>query len=496
MKHVAPHRWADAAAGHVSADEHAQMGAHAEACPRCAAGRDRITAARAAFADVARAPAPEQRWEQLGARVYWAASQERRSRERTAVRPPRRWLWVAPVVLAAGAVAAFVLTRDADDDAAPEIVAAPTAPLPTDITPIELVAAPKPLTGLVTLAQGDVVSASGPVFTTAVVAGTSIETPSDGRVAIQVDAGTAFALGPDSRLVVSRLDTGAIELHVAGEISVEVARRAPDQRFTVIAGGRVVEVRGTAFEVVHRDGEVEVACRHGVVAVRDVLASPSAATVEVTAGTRWSAADGSALMDTLAPLDAAAVEALIARGPAVLPAWTDVESMRLTTGPVEVRAGRGRAIRVDGMPVGFGALTVRVMSGRHLVEAERAPGTYGAGEWVTTDDTTGAKVAIADAPAKPATSKRAAVETRRRQLQAAVDARRIANCVRDLARQGLADGTHVELEIRVDETGAVNYLNVGDTDLPSANATCVRDVVASVAFPAGPAARWQHRVSF
>lgn len=491
MSHVAPHRWADAAAGRVPAEERARMGAHAASCPRCAAGRDRVTSAREAFGDIARAPAPELRWEQVGARVYWAASQERRSRERTAVSAPRRrWLWLAPAVLAAGGAAVYLAVRE--PDAAPTPIAATTPPkvLPDHITPIELVEAPTALTGLVTLSQGEVIAA-GPVFSTPVVAGSAIETRADGRVAVQLDGGTAFALGPDSRLVVARLDSRSIDLQVDGEISVEVTRRAADQRFTVTAGGRVVEVRGTAFEVVHRDGALQVACRHGVVAVRDVIASSaSAPTIEVTAGTLWSAPDGAAIAPSLAPLDDATVDALMARAPALLPAWTDAETMLRTTGPVDVRAGKGHAIRVDGVPVGVGALTVRAMSGRHLVEAERAPGKFAAGEWVET----GTRIVIASTT--PAPSKRAGVATRRRQLEDAVDARRLANCVRDLSRQGLSDGTHVELSIGVDGTGAVSFLNVGDTDLPAATAACVRDVIATVTFPAGPAATWRHRVSF
>ncbi len=480
--HVRPHRWADAAAGRVPADERARMGAHAATCARCAAGRDRVTGSREAFGEIARAQAPELRWEQVGARVYWAASQERRTRARTATHPSRRrWLWLVPAVAAAGGLAAFLVLRDdAAPKPAPIAAEQPKVELPRDITPIELVDTPTALTGLVTLAQGDVVGASGPVFTTPVVAGSSLETGAGGRLAIQLDAGTAFALGAESRLVVSRLDSSAIELHLDGEISVEVAHRAPDQRFTVIAGGRVVEVRGTAFEVVHRDGAVEVACRHGLVSVRDVLAS-STAPIEVAAGKRWTALDGGALtMDTLAPLDDAAIAALTGRAPALLPAWGE------TTGPLEVHAAPGRPIRVDGVVIGSGPLIVRVMPGRHLVESDKTPG-----QWIEA----GGKVDVPDAPpAQP--SKKAGVATRRKQLETAVDDRRLANCVRDLARQGLSEGTYVVLSIGVDATGAISYLNVGDTDLPSANASCVRDLVAEVAFPAGPPATWKHRVSF
>jgi hypothetical protein len=68
--------------------------------------------------------------------------------------------------------------------------------------------------------------------------------------------------------------------------------------------------------------------------------------------------------------------------------------------------------------------------------------------------------------------------------------------VRGLAKQGLAAGTFVVLELGVDETGAVSFLNVGSTDLPERLAACVRDVVADVRFPPGPAATWRHKIGF
>ncbi|MCA9680056.1 MAG: hypothetical protein KC464_33805, partial [Myxococcales bacterium] len=69
-------------------------------------------------------------------------------------------------------------------------------------------------------------------------------------------------------------------------------------------------------------------------------------------------------------------------------------------------------------------------------------------------------------------------------------------CLRGLAKQGLAAGTFVEVEIGVDDTGAVSFLNVGATDLPASTAGCVRDAIARARFPAGPEATWRHRFTF
>ena len=46
----------------------------------------------------------------------------------------------------------------------------------------------------------------------------------------------------------------------------------------------------------------------------------------------------------------------------------------------------------------------------------------------------------------------------------------------------------------MDPTGAIGFLNVIDTDLPSTTAACVREVLADVAFGKGPAATWRERI--
>lgn len=526
MRCVAPHRWADAAAGRLSAGVVVRMEAHAAGCAGCAAARARVASARGAFGEIARAPGPELRWEHLGARIYWATSSQRQQERRTASQPTlaaaRPWwrtraarLALPGVAVAAVAVAwwqwptatprttpAAVVSADADTTAR---AALPPA-LPDVITPVTLydpAPVPTPMLGLVTLAQGearqagaadvDADLARAALLATPVTAGVGLSTGPDGRLAVQLEAGTAFALGPSTRLDVARLDRATIALHVDGEVSVEVARRAPGQRFVVIAGERQVEVRGTAFSVEHRGGALAVACSHGLVAV----AEPSRPdeVVEVGAGRRWSIPAGGSLLDAVpAPMDAEELAALLGAQPPQLPAWTDAGALLRTTAPLSIAAAPGRSVKVDGVVIGGGEVTLRVMSGRHLVEVERAPGRFAAGQWVATrDDGRPVRVA-AEAPA--AASSASGVATRRRQLAAAVDHGAMRACLRGLAKQGLAAGTHVELSLGVDATGAVSYLNLGDTDLPTSLASCVRDVVARVRFAPGAAARWRHRFSF
>ncbi|MDQ3369730.1 MAG: hypothetical protein M3680_30275, partial [Myxococcota bacterium] len=82
---------------------------------------------------------------------------------------------------------------------------------------------------------------------------------------------------------------------------------------------------------------------------------------------------------------------------------------------------------------------------------------------------------------------------RRRQLQAGIDKPRLAQCMRSIAKAGLT-GTYVQIEISVGAQGAIGFLNVIDSDLPSATASCVRGVLAEVRFGAGAPATWRERV--
>src|SRR5262249_38222003 len=152
-----------------------------------------------------------------------------------------RWWMVPAFALATGAAATAWFATRADEPVATAKLNVPKI----DVTPVELVKVPDPvaITGLVTLAQGDVALAGAHdvagVFGSGVVAGTAITT-GDGHVDVQLDAGPAFGIGAHSKLAIARLDSQVIQLDVDGSITVEVSHRAPDQRFLVVAGDRTV----------------------------------------------------------------------------------------------------------------------------------------------------------------------------------------------------------------------------------------------------------------
>lgn len=488
-RHVAPARWAQLGRGEVREGDRARMLAHADGCDACARGRDRVLGAVDAFAAIRATPAPELGWDHIRARVYWATSSERRSRERTAefarVRR-RRWaLALVPAVAAAGAAGVMIASAGSDEPRVappPPVVAIAPPPAPV----------PAALRGVVTLAVGRVAldRAASPteVMAGAVTAGSALTTL-DGRVAVQFGEGSGFAIGPRSTVTVRRFDAAAIELAIVGdgELAIEVAPRAPGQRFVVDVGDRIVEVRGTAFEIRHRDGATEVACAHGLVALIDertgaevVVGKAQTLTLDDRAPVAGQAARA---------LDAAGVQALLAELGPRLPGWTDPAGIDRTSGPLAVRAPVGRAVRVDGVVVGAGEVAVRVMAGRHLVETELAGGAFGAGEWVTT--ATGALTRVEPGPEPVAPPSGARV--RRAELAAAIDHPQIAACTRALAKQGIGE-THLELEVGIDASGALEFLNVVATDLPASMAACVRDTVAAIRFRRGPAATFRYRL--
>ena len=69
----------------------------------------------------------------------------------------------------------------------------------------------------------------------------------------------------------------------------------------------------------------------------------------------------------------------------------------------------------------------------------------------------------------------------------------IRRCTRSIAKAGLT-GTYVQFEISVDASGALRFLNVLDSDLPSATSSCVHDALAAVRFAPGAAATWRERI--
>ncbi|HEX7836012.1 MAG TPA: FecR domain-containing protein, partial [Kofleriaceae bacterium] len=357
--------------------------------------------------------------------------------------------------------------------------------------------APAPPVGLVSRAAGDVrVDGVRPsdLFARSLTQGSSLAT-GDGRVDVQFGADSAFALEPMSTLTLRRFDARTIELAIDGTVDITVAPRADGQRFLVDAGERVIEVRGTQFRVSHDARTTSVACLHGLVTVSDAsdqvgqVGQPGKpGKIEVGAARRLSVAAGHPVSGEHTVALSAEDSAAFSQAPLALPLWDPV-ALPQSSAPLEIATAGRRGVRVDGIELGTGPLRVRVMPGRHGVEVADNAGRFRRAGWVdVTAGPTGARLAI---PAEPPPT--GGITERRRQLRAGIDRPRLEGCVRSIAKAGLT-GTYVQIEIAVDAQGAIGFINVLDTDLPSATASCVREVLAGVRFGRGAAATWREHV--
>ncbi|MGN6110282.1 MAG: FecR family protein [Kofleriaceae bacterium] len=487
-RHVAPHRWADAWAGRVEEAERADMERHAEKCPRCARARARIHRASDSFAAIRTQSSPDLPWDSVRARVHWSVSTERRQTGQHRRQSRRRPLgWAALALAGAGAVAAAVAIDplrlwSGEPAAVGPAPAAQVVPAP----PV----APAALAGLVNRATGEVmIDGVRPrdLFARRLGAGTVIAT-GDGRVDVQFGQASAFALGARSMVELRAFDASTIELVVEGTIDVEVAPRHGDQRFLVRAGERIIEVRGTQFRVRHDARSTSVACRHGLVVVRDARGR---AEVGAARGIEI-AEDREVSADRVVPLSVDEITSLVDATPMKLPVW-NLDALLEGSAPLELATAGRREVRVDGVELGLAPMRVRVMPGRHTVEATDSAGRFRRAGWIDVAAPTGAEATPArlEIPAEPPRTRDAT--ERRRQLQAGIDRARLGRCTRSIAKAGLT-GTYVHIELAVDAGGAVGFLNVIDTDLPSATARCVRDVLADVRFRPGASATWRERI--
>lgn len=475
MSHVPPHKWAM----RVDDRERAKMLAHAEACPACARARDRVTAATASFGAIKAQPAPEVAWDSVRARIHWSVSTARRAKAPS----PRRispWWALGAAAVAAGVVAIAVHGGGAQ----PPPVAATASPPPVRVETPRPALPAAPIGGLVSRASGDVtIDGAHPaeLFNATLAAGSLLAT-GDGKVDVQFGEASAFALGPKSSLELRHFDAKLIELAIDGTVDIEVAARTAGQRFLVHAGDTTVEVRGTQFRVSHTPTGTTVACRHGLVAVSDPTGQ-----VEVGAARRVAISAGAVVRDqAVAAMSRDELASLAAATPLALPLWSD--ALAATSAPLEIATAGHREARVDGVELGAAPMRVRVMLGRHTVETADASGRFRRAGWV---DVAANRAARVDVPAEARPT--GGIAERRQQLLAGLDRTQLGHCTRAIAKQGLSN-TFVQVEIAVDATGAVGFLNVIDTDLPSATAACVREVLAAVPFGVGPAATWREKL--
>jgi len=194
------------------------------------------------------------------------------------------------------------------------------------------------------------------------------------------------------------------------------------------------------------------------------------------------------------PLSADELEALAGAAPLRLPMWAPApspEALLRSSAPLEIASAGRREVRVDGVELGPAPMRVRVMPGRHTVELSDA-GRFRRAGWVdVAPPAAGAPAARFELPAEPPSTRD--VSERRRELKAGLDRARLGQCTRQIAKQGLT-GTYVQIELRVDASGAVNFLNIVDTDLGAATAGCVRNVLSDVRFRPGAPATWRERL--
>ncbi|HUS33129.1 MAG TPA: FecR family protein [Kofleriaceae bacterium] len=481
MSHVRPEKWADAFAGKLATSVVAQMEAHADACKRCATARDRVESASQSFPALRAQQAPDVAWDTVRARIHWSVSSEKRARDR-APRERHRAIWPLAGAGILGAAALTLVLVTGSGSSTPKQPVATNDQAPIAVT---LVSPPAPVTGVVSRLAGQVMIDGvrrADAFERTLAVGNVIAT-GDGRIDVQFGADSAFALGPRSTLELHRFDAERIELKVEGTVDITVAPRVAGQRFVVIAGDQTVEVRGTQFRVVHDGASTQVACRHGKVIVTDSHGTAEVATARKLVTTQD------------APLDPQHVRALtvdeldqLAQAtPAMTPIWTDADSLVRTSAPLEISTTSKRAVRVDGVELGDAPLLVRVMPGRHTVETADAAGRFRRAGWVDIAAAKPARLVV-----QPDAAPTGGTAERRRQLHAGIDQRRLAQCTRAITKAGLASYVHVE--IAIDETGAVGFLNIIDTDLSSSTASCVHDVLADVRFKPGASATFRDKI--
>jgi ferric-dicitrate binding protein FerR (iron transport regulator) len=484
--HVAPHRWADALAGRLDARELETMESHAASCATCTKARSRVERASQSFPALRAQSAPDLGWDSVRARVHWSVSSETRAKRAKQRTGRSRWLpAIAMGAFAAGAAVLAVSTGPLVPADAPRVgrVEAPVHHEPAPPAPLAPLA---PLRALVVREVGDQTMINGlvrrEIFEHALGAGAVIATGKS-TLDVQFGSDSALALGPTSKLRLTRFDSETIELALGeGTVDVVVSKRAANQRFLVVAGSRTIEVRGTQFRVTRDETRTHVACAHGTVVVRDasgevVVDGDHALELAATA------AISGARVETLSPDERGA---LTLATPHTLPVWTTPGQLVQTSSALEIATPANREVRVDGLEVGQGPLRVRVMPGRHTVETADAAGRFHRAGWV---DASAGKAARLEVP-PDAVAATGGAATRRKQLRAGIDHAALASCTRAMAKAGVA-GAFVKIEIAVDETGAVGFLNVIDTDLPSTTSSCVRDVLVNVSFKAGPAATFR-----
>ncbi len=532
-RHVTAHRLADAAAGRTGEREAVRIKQHLDGCPRCSGQAERLARARGAMNEIAGTPAPELGWDRIGVRLYWENSSARHAALRRQDRSP----WPRRVALgitsgALVAMGAYVAVTLLGEQPAPMRAAVPAEGVMAASGGGEVVESPVAMRGVVTFASGPSSVDGAPVdnhalFDRPIGAGTRLGSAPGGRLVVQFGRQSGFSLGPASSVYLRRFDEQAVELEIPdGSLEVEVSKRVHGQTFAVIAGRHRVSVRGTAFRVDHRNGELQVACAHGRVVVTD-----GASEVTLDAGQQIHLLRevmlARAARSQIDPERLAELESSL-NGP-LLPAWTEPRALFDTSSIIDVSATAGQEVRLDGVDVGEGAFVLRVMSGRHKLEVADERGDFGAGAWIQAGpgerhsararqdgavrvaaaaerpDGSSSSADLVDQGPRTATpptptsadDTRAARRIRRDQLAASFDGSgRALQCMEPLEKRDLVAGSFVVFDVGINADGSQGHLNIAESNVPAEVERCLRVVVDAVELPPGPAATVRYKLAF
>jgi len=499
--HLSGAELADLTRGLLSDASAANAREHLQTCERCSEARVRVDEGLTGMAQIAQQVGPDLSWDHIGARVYWSTSSEHRARQRGQGAFSRRWRYgLAGVSIAAAAAAAILIYgigghSEATESLSPtapakHVVAAAEAPIPVQTQTVGL-APRQELEGIVVLAQGPVLSHGQSIdLDELVVAGASFET-AEGRLVVQFGGDSAFRIAPHSTLVIDRFDSERIALRIVGRVDVDITRRLPGQEFAVIAGTHEVQVRGTAFRVDYKAGDLGVECIRGKVVVTDGDRG-----VHVPAGQRFEIMRD-ALHDAALralPMDGDALAKLShAMQMPMMRSWREPSQIVSSTALLDLDSGTGAAIAVDGSYIADGAFTLRAPAGLHEVALVDTYGDAGKGHWI--DGQAGKHTRSRFAPSSRSIS--SVRGPRKQQLRVAMkSSKRATRCLGQLAKHGLLKGSYLSLDIGFNKDGTQRFLNLLESNLSPAIQTCLRDAVDSVRLPPGDAASFQFRLSY
>ncbi|MCC6997091.1 MAG: AgmX/PglI C-terminal domain-containing protein [Deltaproteobacteria bacterium] len=469
--------------------------AHATGCARCRAELRRLRGARDGFEAARTLEAPELPWEQMGAQIAWQLRQA----------PPTRARWPLFVLGGAALAAAAVLTLwllgragtgargDGGELAAPAPSAMPSpAPL---VSPPPVRPAAAPGQAWAFLIEAELIRGRAGAALAALSAEAAAAEPLlagdrlravGGRVGLVLETRTALVLEAGTEAALRALDAETIELELArGRVTLEVARRSPTQRLSVLAGGKRVTVRGTRFAVALQDnGALAVGVGHGRVELGladagggPVLSIDGGSVAELSAGEDVSNARVRALTED----ERAELEIELP-----LPGTLAGAELPGATRLLRVGSSQAAVLTLDGAPVGQGSALVRVLPGRHLLEA--SSGAHRVSRWI--DSALGEGISVVRVPAPGPRSGPSAARTMGRPLEIDAQVRAAGKAIKACYAEGLSrrpdlDGT-VLLRVDVGADGVLAPVEVSSSTLGDSGVErCLKSVVQRWRLPPG-----------